>query len=55
MLEPLGAHTIRDQVPYQAFAWFEYCVFDGDGVFKSNYCEIVCAQRVARKLLEKNV
>lgn len=55
LLEPIGAHTIRKQIPYQAFAWFEYCVFDEDRVFKSNYCEIVCAQRAARKLLGKSV
>lgn len=55
LLEPFGAHTIRDQVPYQPFAWFEYCVFDEDRVFKANYCEIVCAQRVTRKFLKKSV
>jgi hypothetical protein len=47
----LPASIITDQVPYSEFGTFDYVVVDEDRVFDANYCEIVCAMRVARRLL----
>lgn len=47
----LPASIITDQVPYSEFGTFDYIVVDEDRVFDANYCELVCAMRVARRLL----
>jgi hypothetical protein len=47
------ASVIENQLPYREFAWFEYVVVDVDQVFKMNYCQLICANRVARRLVGK--
>jgi hypothetical protein len=47
----LPASPIRDQIPYREFAWFDRVVVDEDRVFRFNYCDVVCAERVKRRLL----
>ena len=44
------ASEVTDQIPYREFAEFEYVVVDEDRVFNGNYCEMLCAMRVARRL-----
>jgi hypothetical protein len=50
LLQEFGLHAeIRtDQVPWGGF---EYMVFDDDQAFKANYCEIILANRVAKRLI----
>jgi hypothetical protein len=50
LLQSVGidAPTIGDSLPWN---YFKYIVSDGDGVIKANYCDIVCANRVSRRLL----
>jgi hypothetical protein len=35
--------------------YFKYVVLDEDGVIKANYCDIICANRVTRRLLGAGV
>jgi hypothetical protein len=44
----INAPVIGDTLPWN---YFKYIVIDGDGVIKANYCDIVCANRVTRRLL----
>jgi len=44
--------VIGDKLPW---SYFKFVVIDGDGVIKSNYCDIVCAMRATRRLLGKAV
>jgi hypothetical protein len=44
------AGIIRDRIPCSVSPAFEYVVVDEDRVFNGNYCEFICATRVARRL-----
>ena len=46
------ASIITDSIPY---GLFEFVVVDEDRVFRANYCEIVVAMRVARRLLGRAI
>jgi hypothetical protein len=50
LLQSFGvdAPVIGEKLPWN---FFKYLVIDGDGVIKANYCDIVCANRVTRRLL----
>ena len=46
----INAPVIGDTLPCN---YFKYIVIDEDGVIKANYCDIVCANRVTKRLLGK--
>ena len=48
----INAPVIGDVLPWN---YFKYIVIDEDGVIKANYCDIVCANRVTRRLLGRVV
>jgi hypothetical protein len=48
----ISAPEVLDELPR---GWFEYMVIDEDRVIKANYCEILIANRVARRLLGRAV
>jgi hypothetical protein len=54
LLQSVGvmAPVIGDKLPWN---YFKYVVLDEDGVIKANYCDIICANRVTRRLLGAGV
>lgn len=48
----LNAKVRKEEVPWGGF---EYMVLDEDQAFKANYCEIILANRVAKRLLGRVV
>jgi len=44
----IDAPVVGDTLPWY---YFKFYVMDADGVIKANYCDIVCANRVTRRLL----
>ena len=54
LLQSLGINALEigDALPR---GYFKYIVIDEDKVIKANYCDIVCANRVTRRLLGRTV
>jgi hypothetical protein len=44
----VDAPVVGEKLPWN---YFKYMVADDDGVIKANYCDIVCANRVTRRVL----
>ena len=53
-LQGLGvaAPIIGDTMPWHVFKFF---VFDDDGAIKANYCDVLCANRAAQRLLGRTI